>query len=54
MKQNETTPGGSVGECVVPERSTNKDRPMKRRGIESRVLSGDTSSSGSKGQEDKL
>jgi hypothetical protein len=43
-----------VGECVVPERSTYEDRLMKRHNIESRVSSGDTSSSGSRGPEDEV
>jgi hypothetical protein len=30
MKRKETTPGGSVKECVVLERSTGEDRPAKR------------------------
>jgi hypothetical protein len=49
MKRKETTPGGSVEEYVVPERSTYEDRPTKRHGIEDRVSSGDTSSSSSSG-----
>jgi hypothetical protein len=47
MKRKETAPGGSVEECVVPEWSTGEDRPTKRHNVESRVSSGDTSSSSS-------
>jgi hypothetical protein len=54
MKRKETTPGGSAKECVVPERSTDEDRPTKRCDIESRVSSGDTSSSGSRGPKDEV
>jgi hypothetical protein len=42
MKRKETTPRGSVEECVLPERSTYEDRPTKRCDIESRVSNGDT------------
>jgi hypothetical protein len=33
MKRRETTPGGSVKESVVPERSIDKDRLTKRHNI---------------------
>jgi hypothetical protein len=55
MKRKEITPRGSAGECVVPERSIDEDRPTKRCGIEDRVSSGDTdSSSGPKGLGDEF
>jgi hypothetical protein len=49
MKRKETTPGGSAGVHVVPEWSTDKDRPTKRHGIEEMVSSRDTSSDTSTG-----
>jgi hypothetical protein len=39
---------------VVPERSTDEDRPMKRCSMESRVSSEYTTSSSCKGLEEKL
>jgi hypothetical protein len=45
----ETTPRGSVGEFVVLESSMDEDSPVKRRSVESKVSSGDTSSSDSRG-----
>jgi hypothetical protein len=49
MKRKETTLGGSVEECIVPERIIDEDRLVNRGDIESRVSSGDTNSSGSRG-----
>jgi len=40
----------SAREFVVPERSTNEDRMMKRHNVESTVSSGNTSSSGNRDQ----
>jgi hypothetical protein len=54
MKRKEPTPRGSARECVVLERRIDEYRSMKRRDIESRVSSGDTCSSGSRGLEDKV
>ena len=54
MKRKETAPRGSAGECDVPERRIDEDRLVKRCIVEIRVSSGDTSSSGSRGQEDKV
>jgi hypothetical protein len=54
MKRNESALGGAVKEFVVPERSTNDDRPMKRCGMESRVSSEDITSISSKGLEDEF
>jgi hypothetical protein len=54
MKRKETTPGGSAGESVVPERSTDEDRSVKRHDIRSRVSSEDTRSSGSRVREDEV
>jgi len=42
MKRKDIAPGGSVGECVVPGRSTDEDRLAKRCDIEDRVSSGYT------------
>jgi hypothetical protein len=47
MKRKEITPGGSAEEGIVPEWSTAHIGPTKRHGVESRVSSGDTSSSSS-------
>jgi len=49
MKRNETTLGGSVKECVVPERITNEDRNLKSRNIECRVSNEYTIISGGRG-----
>jgi hypothetical protein len=56
MKRKETAPGGSVEECVVPERSADEDRLVKRHDIESRVSIEDTNSSSSinRGLRDKV
>jgi hypothetical protein len=43
MTSKETTQGGSVEKCDVPERSTYEDKPAKMFIIESRVFNGDTS-----------
>jgi hypothetical protein len=44
MKRKENTSSDSVGVDVVPEWSTNDDRPEKRCGIEEMVSSRDTNS----------
>jgi hypothetical protein len=49
MKRKETTPGGSVEECVVPERSTDEDRPVKSVTLRVGYLVEIPSSSGSRG-----
>jgi hypothetical protein len=54
MKRKGTTPGSSVEEYVVPEWSTDEDRPTKRHGIEDMVSSRDTSSDTSKGLGDEV
>jgi hypothetical protein len=54
MKRKETAPGGSAEESVVPKRSTNEDRLVKRHEMMSRVSSEDTRSSGNRVQEDEV
>jgi hypothetical protein len=54
MKRKGTAPGGSVEEYVVPEWSTDEDRPVKRHGIEDRVFNGDTNSDISKSLGDEV
>jgi hypothetical protein len=54
MKRKENAPRGGVGECVVLYRSIYEDRLAKRHGIESRVYSEYTSTTSSRGLEEKV